>query len=150
MDTNKETGDMILISRLSYFTFYNNFKWNAGEPVTLEDISSAVFLGQVEEDMPFGDGWKNLPDESKPTKWHIGRVLYFINHPEEIKNIDIDNLCDGYNIFPIPIITDDNHRFLAAMWLHSQGKMDKVHCMYGGRTDLLDYLTGSSDYYPED
>lgn len=150
MNINSETGDMILINRLSEFTFYNNFKWNTGEPVTLEDISSAISLGQVEEDMPFGDGWKNLPNENKPTKWHIGRVLYFINHPEEIKNIDIDNLYDGYNIFPIPIITDGNHRFLAAMWLHSQGKMDKVHCMYGGRTDLLNYLTGSSDYYPED
>ena len=51
-------------------------------------------------------------------------------------------------ICPIPVIVDGNHRFMAAMWLHDQGKMEKVHCMYGGRTDLLDYLTGNTEEQP--
>ena len=46
------------------------------------------------------------------------------------------------------IRVDGNYRFMAAMWLHDQGKMEKVHCMYGGRTDLLDYLTGNTEEQP--
>ncbi len=149
MEDNSYSGDMILINRLANFISNKTFEWNLGEPVTLQDISYAILLGQTEEIDPFGDDWKNPPLKNKSTKWHIGRVLYFINHPNEIKNIDIDNLCDNYNIFPIPLITDGNHRFLAAIWLHGQGKLDKVHCRYGGRVDLLNYLTGSSEYCPE-
>lgn len=150
MSEDGYTGDMIMINRLSNLAFYNDFKWNTGEQVTLEDISLAMLSDQPEETMPFGNEQSGTVIGSKPTKWHIGRVLYFINHPHEIKNIDIDNVCEGFfDILPIPLITDGNHRFLAAIWLHSQGKMEKVHCRYGGRTDLLDYLTGSSDYCPE-
>lgn len=39
---------------------------------------------------------------------------------------------------------------MAAMWLHDQGKMEKVHCMYGGRMDLLDYLVGKTDVCPDE
>lgn len=150
MNENGYEGDMIMIDRLSSLTFYNDYEWNCGEPITLDDISFAILSNQPEEIKPFGDNRKHFPEESKTTKWHIGRVLYFINHPDEIKNIDIDNVCEGFfDILPIPLITDGNHRFLAAIWLHSQGKMEKVHCRYGGRIDLLDYLTGSSDCRPE-
>ena len=38
--------------------------------------------------------------------------------------------------------------FVFAMWEHDQGKMEKVHCMYGGRIDLLDYLTGNTEEQP--
>ena len=114
----------------------------------LDDIACAIHEGQPEEPEPFGDHWKHLCMENKSTEWHIGRVLYFINHPEEIRDIEIDNIRNGMHICPIPVIVDGNHRFVAAMWLHDQGKMEKVHCMYGGRTDLLDYLMGNTDEQP--
>lgn len=47
--------------------------------------------------------------ENKSTEWHIGRVLYFIKHPEEI---EVDNICNGKYICPIPVIIDGNHRFM--------------------------------------
>ncbi len=73
-----------------------------------------------------------------------------INHPEEIRDIEIDNVCVDNYILPAPTIIDGNHRFMAAMWLNDQGKMDKVHCMYGGRMDLLDYLTGKTNECPDE
>jgi len=51
-------------------------------------------------------------------------------------------------ICPTPVIVDGNHRFLAAMWLQDQGKMEKVHCLNGGRTDLLNYLMGNTEEQP--
>ena len=142
------TGDMILIDRLSEFYPVNSWSWNDGEVIELDDIACAIHEGQPEESEPFGDNWKHVCWESKPTEWHIGRILYFIKNPDEIRDIEIDNICNGKYICPIPVIVDGNHRFMAAMWLHDQGKMEKVHCMYGGRTDLLDYLTGNTEEQP--
>ena len=34
------------------------------------------------------------------------------------------------------------------MWLHDQGEMEKVYCVYGGRTDLLDYLVEKTEEQP--
>lgn len=143
-------GDLILINRLSEFFPDNRFEWNEGEVVKLNDIADAIHEGQSEEADPFGDTWKHMCMESKSTEWHIGRVLYFINHPDEIRDIEIDNLYSGDYIFPVPTIIDGNHRFMAAMWLHDQGEMEKVHCRYGGRMDVLDYLTGNIDECPDE
>lgn len=111
MCINEDDGDMILIDRLSKFVFDVGFSWGTRELVTLEDISLAITLGIDEEKMPFGDARKSSLIENKSKEWHIKRILYFINHPNEIKNIDIDNLCDEYKILPIPLIIDGNHRF---------------------------------------
>lgn len=141
-------GDMVLINRLAEFYADREMSWNSGEIVNLNNISCAICHMQSEEAEPYGDTWKYPCKENKSTNWHIGRIIYFINHPEEIKDIEIDNMCNGMYICPIPIIVDGHHRFMAAMWLNSQGKMDKIHCMYGGREDVLDYLTGNIDKCP--
>ena len=143
-------GDMILIDRLAEFFPVESWCWNEGEVVELDNISCAIQNGQSEESEPFGDTWKHMCMESKSTEWHIGRILYFINHSEEIRDIEIDNLVDGEYICPTPVIIDGNHRFMAAMWLQDQGKIDKVHCLYGGRSDLLDYLKGKIDECPDE
>lgn len=143
-------GDMLLIERISEFYPVNSWSWNQDEVIELDDIACAIHSGQPEESEPFGDTWKHLCIENKSTEWHIGRILFFIKHPEEIKDIEIDNLCSGNYIFPVPTIVDGNHRFMAAMWLHDQGKTEKVHCRYGGRMDLLDYLTGKIDKCPDE
>lgn len=144
------TGDMILIDRLSEFYPVNSWSWNEGEVVELDDIACAIHEGHPEESEPFGDTWKHPCMENKSTEWHIGRILYFIKHPEEIRDIEVDNLYSGDYIFPVPSIIDGNHRFMAAMWLQDQGKMSKVHCRYGGRMDLLDYLVGKTDICPDE
>ena len=146
----KYNGDMILINRLAEFFPSESWSWNKGEVVELNDISLAIHEAQLEESSPFGDTWKHLCMENKSTEWHIGRIIYFINHPEEIKDIEIDNICVDNYILPAPTIIDGNHRFMAAMWLNYKGKMDKVHCMYGGRIDVLDYLTGKSNEIPDE
>lgn len=146
----EHSGDMILINRLAEFFPIERWSWNEGEVIELDDISCAIHEAQPEESAPFGDTWKHLCIENKSTEWHIGRIIYFINHPEEIRDIEIDNLCIDSYIFPAPTIIDGNHRFMAAMWLNDQGKMNKIHCIYGGRLDLLDYLTGKSDKCPDE
>lgn len=143
-------GDMLLIERISEFYPVNSWSWNEGEVIELDDIACAIHNGQPEELESFGDTWEHLCMESKSTEWHIGRILYFINHPEEIRDIEIDNLYNRNYICPVPTIIDGNHRFMAAMWLQDQGKKDKVHCRYGGRIDLLDYLTGKTDVCPDE
>ena len=143
-------GDMILIDRLSEFFPVDSWQWNEGEIIELDDVTCAIHDGQSEESEPFGDTWKHPCMENKSTEWHIGRILYFINHPDEIRDIEIDNLCSGDYIFPAPKIIDGNHRFMAAMWLNDQGKMNKVHCRYGGRMDVLDYLTGKLNECPDE
>lgn len=132
-------GDVIIINRLKEFFPDDSMEWNSGEKIKLHDKS--------EESEPFGDTWKHLCMENKSTEWHIGRILYFINHPEEIKDIELDNYCDNGLIYPEPIIVDGNHRFMTALWLRKRGIMDKIHCRYGGREDILNYLTGKSDEY---
>ncbi len=140
----------ILIKRLSNFFPINNWQWNNGEVIRLDDITRAIHKAQPEEIEPFGDDCKHPCLEERTTEWHIGRILYFVNHPEEIKDIEIDNLCEDNYILPIPVIIDGNHRFMATMWLNNQGLLKKVYCRYGGRTDVLDYLTGETNICPEE
>ena len=141
-------GDIIWIDRLAEFFPDKTMAWNDGESVSLDDISYALNSHMTGESEPYGDTWNYTDVKNKSTKWHIGRVMYFVNHPEEIRDIEIDNVVNGFQILPIPIIVDGNHRFMAAMWLHNQGEMVKVHCRYGGRVDLLDWLSGKSDILP--
>lgn len=145
---HNHNGYMLRIDRLAEFLPRNYWQWNNGEIISLAAITQALHSKQIIEKQAFGDAWKGTCVNSKSTAWHIGRVLYFIKHSKEIKNLDIDNDCDGYCVYPRPVIVDGNHRFLAAMWLHAQGKLQKVHCFYCGRLDLLDYLTGVTDVVP--
>ena len=141
--------NMVLIDRLQAFFPVESWQWNDNEIVELEDISKAIHEGQPEEQDPFGDACLHMFPEKRSTKWHIGRIIYFINHPKEITGIELDNTCiDGY-IYPDPVIVDGNHRFMAAMWLHDRGEMTTVECEYGGRLDLLDYLIGKVEKCPD-
>ena len=135
-------GDIILIEKLAEFYPSENWEWNEGEIITLEDISIAIHNGMSEIPDPYGDTYMYQPIECKSNDWHIGRIIYFINHPEEIRDVEIDNMCNGMEILPIPVIVDGHHRFAAARWLYDQGKLKEIHCMYGGRVDVLEYLQG--------
>lgn len=141
-------GDLILINRME--KFYSFLSWNEDERcIDLDDVACAIHSAVPEQLEPFGHGDRDLIF-LKTREWHLGRILYFINHQDEIKDIEIDNIYSKNYIYPYPFIIDGNHRFYAAMWLHDRGEMDKIHCLYGGRQDVLDYLTGKSDICPEE
>ncbi len=94
---------------------------------------------------PYGDVWNHPVLEMRSRDWHIGRILYFIKHPNEIRDIEIDNECNNGYILPQPVIVDGWHRYAAARWLFDQEKLFKIHCRYGGRMDVLDYLQGNNE-----
>lgn len=135
-------GDIIRIDRLIEFLPTEYWSWDGTEKIYLDDISAAIQKTLPEVSSPYGDTWKYPVTKRKTREWHIGRIIYFINHPDEIKDVEIDNECNGGYILPCPIIVDGWHRYAAARWLYSQGKLFKIHCRYGGRIDILEYLQG--------
>lgn len=135
------TNNMIRIDRLSKY-FPEDFGWNKNEIVKIEDITKAIANEQSEEKYPFN------PKISMPYEWHIGRIIYFINHSEKIEYINIGSLDVGNFLLPTPVIIEGHHRFLAAMWLYSHGRMEEIYCSYNGRDDILYYLNGINSRMP--
>ena len=138
-------GDMIRIDKLIEFLPTEHWEWDETGKIDLDDISIAIHEGIPEISDAYGDTWKHPVLEHKSRDWHIGRILYFIKHPDEIRDIEIDNECSGRYILPQPVIVDGWHRYAASRWLFSQGKLSEIHCMYGGRMDVLEYLQGKTD-----
>lgn len=143
-------GDIIRIDRLIRFFPTEHWEWDETGKIDLDDISIARHEGVTEIPDPYGDTWKHPVLEHRNRDWHIGRILYFIKHPNEIRDIEIDNEVHNGYILPQPVIVDGWHRYAAARWLFDQGKLSKIHCRYGGRMDVLDYLKGKSDEIPEE
>lgn len=82
------------------------------------------------------------------TDWDCGRVRFFIDcikANKRLRPIEVDNECAHGAILPRPIVLDGHHRLVAARAL--QVPLIAVH--YGGRIDVLDYLTGKTDKAPE-
>lgn len=148
MDSERDNKDIILIDRLRKFYEPIEMYWGDNEAVTLCDIYKAIENKQCEVVEPYGDTWKHICDDDKSRDWHIGRVIYYINNPDEIRDIEIDNLYMDDYIFPVPQILDGNHRFLAGVYMNEQGKMKSMPCKYSGREDVLEYLNGSTDEIP--
>lgn len=142
-------GDIIRIDRLNDFLPDESWEWDLQGEINLDDISIAIHEALTENSEPYGDTWEHPVLERRSRDWHIGRIIYFINHPDEIRDIDIDNECDGKYILPKPIIVDGWHRYAAARWLYDQGKLTKIHCRYGGRADVLEYLQGKLIVFDE-
>lgn len=143
-------GDIIRIDRLIEFLPTEHWSWDETGEINLNDISIAIHEAIPEISNPYGDTWKHPVLEQKSREWHIGRIIYFINHPIEIKDIELDNECSDNFILPQPVIIDGWHRYVAARWLYDQGKLSEIHCRYGGREDLLLYLKGETDEFLEE
>ena len=142
-------GDIIRIDRLIDFLPDESWEWDLQGEINLDDISIAIQETLPENSDPYGDTWKHPVLERRSRDWHIGRIIYFINHPNEIRDIDIDNECDGKYILPKPVIVDGWHRYAAARWLYDQGRLIEIHCRYGGRVDVLEYLQGKLIVFDE-
>lgn len=148
--TEEYNGDTILIEKLIEFIPEEHWKWDDVRQINLEDISVAMHEGIPEIPDPYGDTWNHPVLEKRSRDWHIGRILYFIKHPNEIRDIEIDNECSNGWILPQPVIVDGWHRYAAARWLFDQGKLFEIHCRYGGRLDVLDYLKGNISECPDE
>ena len=142
-------GDWIKIKKLYEYLDYDEWTWNDGQPIYLKDITAAIIDHHPEEAEPYGDTYKH-PFETKSNDWHIGRVIYYINHPEEILGIELDNPCFENMILPQIFVVDGNHRWMAARWLYEKGMLDEICCTYGGRIDVLEYLKGVIEEMPND
>lgn len=125
-------------------------EWNRKSPINLNRIKNAIENGIDETNEGFGDEWNYLIKEDKDDNYHLSRILYFINHREEINGIEVDNriLADRYScsVLPNAKITDGHHRLLAAAYLD----LEKIQIRYGGRTDVLSYLTGETESVPKE
>jgi len=75
---------------------------------------------------------------------NVGRILYFINHPNKITPILIDNFCNSGMPSSEAIIVDGTHRLSAAIYLG----LNKIDIEYSGLECTLDYLTGKIDKNP--
>ena len=84
-----------------------------------------------------------------PFEYDYGRIAYFlaeIAYGEGLRPIEIDNMCDSGNIYAVAVILDGCHR-LAAVIL---AKQTLIAATYGGRIDLLEWLTGGREACPQD
>lgn len=138
-------GDIIRIDKLTELLPTEHWEWDDTGVITLDDVSIALHNGLTEIPDPYGDVWNHPVLEMRSRDWHIGRILYFIKHPNEIRDIEIDNECSYGYILPQPVIVDGWHRYAAARWLYDQEKLLEIHCRYGGRMDVLEYLQGNNE-----
>jgi len=79
--------------------------------------------------------------------WDYGRIRFFYEQllaGVTLDAIEVDNECDWGRIYPIPILLDGHHRLAAA---HLAGS-ERILVSYGGRLDLLRYLTGARKTCP--
>jgi hypothetical protein len=78
----------------------------------------------------------------QPTRaWDYGRIRFFYERllaGDALDAIEVDNECDFGRIYPVPVLLDGHHRLAAS---HLAGAQ-VILASYGGRVDLLRYLTG--------
>jgi hypothetical protein len=125
----------ILVSRLERL-------W---DPYAVLDMSPRDFLG-LEGTQPKS---RYVSELSRTGAYHRGRVRYFVDclrAGEDLDPIEIDNLCSGFQCYPIPVVIDGNHRLIAHLIL----QRDTIPATYGGRLDLFDYLQGDREDCPEE
>lgn len=82
-----------------------------------------------------------------PRAWDYGRIRFFYERllaGDTLEAILVDNECDYGHIYPVPVLLDGHHR-LAAAHLASA---PIIPAIYGGRLDLLRYLTGARKTCP--
>lgn len=141
--------DVILLNRLvsnMNLDLERDIQWNKGKPISIQEIELAWSQNVKEESMPFGHMHQKDPVEPRSNDYHIRRILYFMNHQDEIKNIELDNECVASYVLPQVVLIDGWHRLFAAIIL----KLEKIEVRYGGRTDLLQYLSGKTNEEPID
>ena len=84
----------------------------------------------------------------QPTRaWDYGRIRHFYERllaGETLDAIQVDNECNGGRIYPVPVLLDGHHRLAASRLAGAT----IILVSYGGRVDLLRYLTGARKTCP--
>ena len=132
--------DYIKVKRLRQ---YIKFPINWGNiEITYKDIIEGIKNNIPEQKDIFATSWTDVNKGDEVDKeWHIGRILYFINNPDKIESIVLDNVCTFSSILPIPIIIDGHHRYIATVIRNDEF----IPAKYSGLVSLLEYLKGESD-----
>lgn len=120
--------------------------------LTTHDIKAAIENNVQPRTEHFGKN-DNLNEDIIATKeYHLGRVIHFILHPEEIKDIQIRSAWwtqdDGLHSHPHLQIEDGFHRMLAAIYIDPT-EISVKNCDII-RHDVLEFLVGDTDEKPED
>ena len=121
-----------------------SWHWPDSDHFSLEEVITAHQQGLKSVDEPYGDTWKHPVLRLKDTEYHIRRIIYFLEHPDEISSIEVDNSYVGANILPDCLIVDGHHRIAAGIILG----LKYIDINYGGRGDVEDYISGRSDVRP--
>lgn len=139
---DENMADQIIIQRLLPFLEFP-LNWD-GVLIGLEDVLSLLpFVKEITEPFPDSFLYRSIiPKKSK--KWHVGRIKYFVSHPEQSTPIAIDNDCRGGIISGYPIVIDGHHRLMAAL----VRKEKRIDAHYSGLISTLEYLTGIEDQSP--
>lgn len=140
-------NDIIILSRLvsnMNLDLETDIQWNKNQPISIQEIRTAWEQKAQEEAAPFGHMYQKDGVEPRSNDYHIRRIVYFMNHQEEIKDIELDNQCHGSYIAPVVALIDGWHRLFAAIVL----QLETINVKYGGREDLLSYLRGEIDEEP--
>lgn len=95
---------------------------------------------------------KYISDDTRTRKqparrWDYGRIRFFYERllaSETLEPVDVDNRCDYGHIYPEPVLLDGHHRLAASHLANAP----TILANYGGRVDLLRYLTGARKTCP--
>lgn len=126
------------LKALMYIDLPSDCPWGYDSP-TFEEAKELLKQNPSLEEEPHGNGYENLPGNHL---YHIKRIKYFINHPEEIvynkKNkikiwlhIKEEGICDEDNFYYE--IWDGNHRLYAA----AIAEITSVECHFQGSKEFL-------------
>jgi len=144
----------VIISRFKECTSYKNeiiFYFVDGINTTLSDIDNAVKSNMPETNIPFGDTDTYIPYTKRNINYHLQRIIYFINHPNEIRNIKIKSAwwIDNNVLYAYPHlkIEDGYHRIAAAFYLGLK-KINMINYDYI-RLDVKKYITGETNEKPK-
>jgi len=120
--------------------------WPDSAPIYLNDVRAEKEKGVTGNSKPYGDTWRHPVAAHEDSQYHIARIIYFMEHPEELPGVEVDNPCFDHGILPGCEIIDGWHRIAAAIILG----LPKIKIEYGGRYDVMDYLCGKTDERPDD
>ena len=120
--------------------------WPDSQPFSLEDVLEQKKIGLLGDKTQYGDTWRHPVKESRDRGYHIARIIYFMENPQEIDGIEVDNPCFDNGILPGCKIIDGRHRVAAGILIG----LKTVKIEYGGRSDIEDYLMGISEERPEE
>ena len=129
----------VLVDRL--WALYSWPEWN----LPMRGMTTAKLLTYRAQPTYVSDAKRT---RKQPTRaWDYGRIRFFYEQilaEAALDAIEIDNVCGHGYIYPVPIVLDGHHRLAAS---HLAGARI-ILASYGGRIDLLRYLTGARKTCP--